>query len=201
MQTEEPADDELLRRHVEGDHDAFVELFHRHRQRMWALALRTLGNPTDAEDAVQEAVLSAYRRAAGFRGEAAVGSWLHRIVVNNCMDILRRRAARPEEAWPAVEPADPSDPLAEAETAVEVTRALAELPVEQRVALLLVDMTGHPVAEAARILDVPAGTVKSRCARGRARLAVLLAGQQGNPPAAAPVKQLGTEDEEVDGRR
>src|ERR671922_3024376 len=103
-----PADAELLRRHVAGDPDAFGELFRRHRDRLWAVALRTLHDPDDAADALQEAMISAFRRAAEFRGEAAVTTWLHRIVVNAALDRLRRRAARPalsagdEQAFEAV---------------------------------------------------------------------------------------------------
>src|SRR5262245_44798512 len=88
-------DKELLRRHAEGDPDAFPELVHRHRDRMWAVALRTLGDPEEAADALQEAFLSAYRAAGRFRGDAAVTTWLHRIVVNACLDRLRRKSVRP----------------------------------------------------------------------------------------------------------
>ena len=93
--TDDGADDRaLLERHIAGDADAFGTLVQRHRDRLWRIALRTLGDPEDAADAVQEALLSAYRSAAGFRGEAAVTTWLHRIVVNACLDLARRRAAR-----------------------------------------------------------------------------------------------------------
>jgi RNA polymerase sigma-70 factor, ECF subfamily len=183
-------DRELLARHVAGDRDAFGELVRRHRDRLWRVALRTLGNPEDAADAVQEGLLSAYRAAAGFRGDAAVTTWLHRIVVNACLDLARRRAVR------ATEPIDEGtaavsdgDRLGERETATEVLAALRRLPVEQAAAVVLVDVEGYPVAEVAEILEVPVGTVKSRCSRGRARLADLLGHLQppGNLPPAAPV--------------
>src|SRR5208283_2074057 len=77
-----PSDQELLRRHVAGDSDAFGELFRRHRDRLWAVALRTVCDPDEAADALQDAMVSAFRRAADFRGESAVTTWLHRIVVN-----------------------------------------------------------------------------------------------------------------------
>ena len=89
------ADDELLRRHVAGDHEAFGVLFARHRERLWAVALRTLGDTEEAADALQEAMISAFRRAGSFRGDSAVTTWLHRIVVNACLDRVRRRASRP----------------------------------------------------------------------------------------------------------
>jgi len=184
-----PTDADLLRRHVAGDSDAFGVLVGRHRDRLWAVALRTLGDREEAADAVQDALMSAYHAAASYRGDAQVTTWLHRIVVNACLDRVRRRQARPSVPLPEEEarhPADPRDPLAERETAAEVTAALARLPAEQRAALVLVDIEGYPVDEAARMLDVPVGTVKSRCARGRARLAVLL-GHLRNPGASAGV--------------
>jgi len=76
---------------VDGDSDAFGILFSRHRERLWAVAVRTLGDPDDAGDALQDAMISAFRRAGSFRGDSAVTTWLHRIVVNACLDLLRRR--------------------------------------------------------------------------------------------------------------
>ena len=180
----QPLDDRaLLRAHVDGDSDAFAEVVRRHRDRLWAVSLRTIGNPEDAADALQDALLSAYRSAGSYRGDAAVTTWLHRIVVNACLDRIRRRQARPTVPLPdddARTPAAPSDLIAARETAIDVQAALAELPVDQRVALILVDVQGHPVADAAEMLGVAVGTVKSRCARGRARLAVML-GHLRNP--------------------
>src|SRR5215468_4866128 len=89
-----PADQELLRRHVAGDAEAFGELFRRHRDRLWAVALRTLCDPEEAADALQDAMVSAFRRAGDFRGDSAVTTWLHRIVVNASVDRLRRRNTR-----------------------------------------------------------------------------------------------------------
>jgi RNA polymerase sigma-70 factor, ECF subfamily len=167
------SDDELLARHVDGDPDAFGELFDRHRDRLWGVALRTLGQPEDAADALQDALLSAYRGAAGFRGGSAVTTWLHRIVVNACLDLARRKAVRPTEPL-LVDPASDRparDTVTERETALAVMAALRTLPPEQAAAVVLVDIEGFPVNEVADMLDVPAGTVKSRCARARARLA------------------------------
>ncbi|OLB75489.1 MAG: RNA polymerase sigma factor SigM [Actinobacteria bacterium 13_2_20CM_2_71_6] len=165
-------DTALLRAHVAGDRDAFTELVRRHRDRLWAVALRTLGDREDAADALQEALISAYRSAHRFRGDSAVTTWLHRIVVNACLDRVRRRAARPTVPLAETEPI-PVAPV-DSDTALDVRAALARLPVEQRAALVLVDVQGYSVADAAQILQVAEGTVKSRCARGRARLAALL---------------------------
>ena len=95
----DPDDAELLRRHVAGDDEAFGVLVRRHRDRLWAVALRTLGNPEDAADAVQDALINAFRRASSFRGDASVTTWLHRIVVNACLDRIRLAASRPSVAW------------------------------------------------------------------------------------------------------
>src|SRR5215469_9799863 len=89
-----PSDAELLRRHLAGDSEAFGTLFSRHSGRLWAVALRTVGDPEDAADALQEAMISAFRRAGDFRGDSAVSTWLHRIVVNAAVDRLRRRPGR-----------------------------------------------------------------------------------------------------------
>jgi RNA polymerase sigma-70 factor (ECF subfamily) len=166
-------DAELLARHVDGDPDAFSELVARHRDRLWAVALRTLGQPEDAADALQNALLSAYRGAAGFRGGSAVTTWLHRIVINACLDLARRRSVRPTEPLlddPASDLAD-RDTVSERETSLAVMAALRTLPPEQAAAVVLVDIEGFPVNEVAEMLEVPVGTVKSRCARARARLA------------------------------
>ena len=87
------SDAQLLERHLEGDTEAFGLLFLRHRDRLWAVALRTLCDPEEAADALQEAMISAFRRAGDFRGDSAVTTWLHRIVVNASLDRLRRKAA------------------------------------------------------------------------------------------------------------
>jgi RNA polymerase sigma-70 factor (ECF subfamily) len=176
----------LLAAHLDGDPHALDDLLRRHRQRMWAVAVRTLGHPEDAADAVQDACLSAFRAAGSFRGDARVSTWLHRIVVNACLDRIRRQAVRPTVPLPDELPADGRDVLSQRETGIEVQAALAALPVEQRAALVLVELTGMSVEDAAQVLEVPAGTVKSRCFRGRARLAVTLAHLR-NPDGSAPV--------------
>jgi len=177
-QDEGPSDAELLRMHVAGDHDAFGVLFRRHRDRLWAVAVRTLGDPEEAADALQDAMIAAFRRAGSFRGDSAVTTWLHRIVVNAALDRLRRRAARPttsgqdEAALDALATggAPVSDPSASSDTAIDVRTALQQLVPDQQAALVLVDMLGYSVADAAQVLGVSEGTVKSRAARGRARL-------------------------------
>jgi len=96
----EDSDVALVEAHLAGDPEAFGELFRRHRDRLWAVALRTTGNPEDAADALQDALISAFRRADSYRGDAAVTTWLHRIVVNACLDLLRRRKVRAADPLP-----------------------------------------------------------------------------------------------------
>jgi len=205
------SDKELLQAHVDGDREAFGELFARHRDRLWAVAVRTMGNPEDAADALQDGMISAFRRAEGYRGEAAVTTWLHRIVVNACLDRIRAAKVRAADALPddlderagrgALSTSDQGPTPDEAAEASErrraVVAALATLPAEQRAALVLVDMEGYPVADVAAMLDCAVGTVKSRCARGRAKLAPLLGvlrnggdvspATPGNPPPVEAV--------------
>jgi RNA polymerase sigma-70 factor (ECF subfamily) len=202
----EPDDRALLRAHVEGDPTAFGTLFGRHRDRLWAVALRTTGDREEAADALQDAMVAAFRRADSFRGEAAVTTWLHRIVVNSCLDRLRRNKVRRTEPLPDQLPdqlpgrlpeqpagrrsehlhrldppvpasaavVDPADLVVDHERRAAVLAALSRLPLDQRAALVLVDMEGYSVQEAAAILECAPGTVKSRCSRGRARLLPLL---------------------------
>jgi RNA polymerase sigma-70 factor, ECF subfamily len=199
MTADEPDDRALLRAHVEGDAHAFGTLFARHRDRLWAVALRTTGDPEDAADALQDAMVAAFRRADSFRGDAAVTTWLHRIVVNACLDRLRRRRVRRADPLPddldgpagVADPAgahrtevvDPADLAVDAERRAAVLAALDTLPLDQRAALVLVDMEGYSVEETAGILHCAPGTVKSRCSRGRARLLPLLLEQRPRPPA------------------
>ncbi|MCW2643619.1 MAG: putative polymerase ECF-subfamily sigma factor [Dactylosporangium sp.] len=178
----DPRDDAaLMHAHATGDPDAFTEVVRRHRDRLWAVALRTVGDREEAADALQDALLSAYRAADRFRGDAAVTTWLHRIVVNSCLDRLRRRQARPTVPLPEVDRT--VAPAVDRDTALVVHAALAQLPPDQRAALVLVDLQGYPVADAARVLGVAEGTIKSRCARGRARLAILLGHLRAPEPA------------------
>jgi RNA polymerase sigma-70 factor, ECF subfamily len=166
-----------------------------------------MGNPEDAADGLQDGMVAAYRRAGSFRGEAAVTTWLHRVVVNACLDRIRAAKVRRAEPLPdhleeygdrgstisATDTTeDPADLTERAERRRVVLAALATLPEEQRAALVLVDMEGYPVAEAALMLGCAVGTVKSRCSRGRARLAVLLADLMGTVdgvPRPAPRNQ------------
>ena len=201
------SDAELLAAHVGGESDAFGVLFVRHKDRLWAVALRTTQDPDEASDALQDAMISAFRRASTFRGTAKVSTWMHRIVVNACFDRMRSRKARPTVPLPehheTLQP-DPRDPIGEHDTRMSVHEALAKLPEDQRAALVLVDLEGWSVDGAAEILDCPAGTVKSRCHRGRARMARLLGNQSfprpvttSDGPEATAMAHSGDDAEEL----
>lgn len=185
---EPPTDAALLRAHVEGDSDAFAEIVHRHRDRLWAVALRTTGDPETAADAVQEALMSAFRRASTFRGDSQVTTWLHRIVINACLDQMRRRRSKPTDPLPDEQDRSPvltsESPGAAATEAsdrrADVLAALRQIGEDQRAALVLVDMEGYSIEEAAELLGCAPGTVKSRCSRGRANLVPLLTSYRWN---------------------
>jgi RNA polymerase sigma-70 factor, ECF subfamily len=192
-----PSDADLLRAHVDGDPVAFSTLVERHQDRLWAVALRVMGTPDDAADALQDAYVAAFRRAATFRGDSLVTTWLHRVVVNACLDRLRRAKVRAAEPLPddldrvrvlGVEPA--RDALEEQEEHAAVVEALGTLNPDQRAALVLVDMQGYSVEEAASVLGCAPGTVKSRCARGRARLVPLLSHLR-DPPGGHTERAVG----------
>ena len=168
------SDSELLAAHASGDGDAFAELLNRHYDHLWHVARRTSYTAEDAADALQEALLSAHRTAGSFREDAAVRSWLHTIVVNACLDRIRRNRVRQTVSLSnddAEDPGDDRDRISERETSILVDQALQRLSPDPRAAVVAVDMEGYSVAEAARRLGVPEGTVKSRCARARTKLA------------------------------
>ncbi len=153
---------------------AFGELVRRHRDRLWAVALRTLGDREEAADAVQDALVSAFRAADRFRGDppsppGCTASWSMPASTAPADGRADRPSPCPSSRQPTV-----AQPPPDSDTALTVRAALAQLPAEQRVPLILLDMQGYSVAEIAAILGVAEGTVKSRCARGRARLAVML---------------------------
>jgi RNA polymerase sigma-70 factor (ECF subfamily) len=170
-------DGELVRRFLAGDAGAATELITRHERRVYAVCLRVLGNPDDAADAAQDALLAMIRKLDGFRGEAAFTTWLYRVAMNVCYDHLRRAKRRPvlrrDDDAPAPEPAldDHADAVAGAH---DVAAALEQVPEDFRVAIVLADVHDLPYDEIAKVLDLPVGTVKSRVHRGRIALAKAL---------------------------
>lgn len=159
----------------------------RNEQRIYNLSLRMLGRPEDARDATQETFLAAFKKLPSFRGESALSTWLHRVAVNSCYDILRRRKRRAEESLPEDPGPAPGDVAESSSEAVDVQRALAQVPEEFRTVLVLHDVQDLPYEQIAEILGIPVGTVKSRLHRGRVGLARLLAGTE-RPPSASEGK-------------
>jgi RNA polymerase sigma-70 factor (ECF subfamily) len=169
-------DEDLIHRYLGGDVQAFGVLVERHERRVYNLALRMTGREEDARDATQDAFLSALRKLKGFRGEAAFTTWLYRVTVNACYDLLRKRQRAPllherppGEGPPVPEPASP-DHADLVDLSLDVRSALLEVPPDFRAVLILCDAQDLPYEEAAAILGVPVGTVKSRLHRGRAAL-------------------------------
>lgn len=177
------SDDELLHTIAHGDRAArdaaFRAFVERHRGRVHALCVRYFRDRTDAQDAAQETFLTVLRRASTFRGEAAVTTWLHRVTINTCHDIARRRSRRPqtpvEDIGAVVDARRAShDDLDSLDLADVLREALASLDEQTRELLLLCVVEGAPYAEVAQLYGIAVGTVKSRVHRARAKLATLL---------------------------
>ena len=183
-------DEDLVARATAGDVDSFNELVSRWERTIFALAYRTLGREEDARDVVQEAFLRAYRGLRGFKGEAKFSSWLYRITLNLCRDWIRRErrapVVQPPEGTDAVDLADaqaaPTESVEELvsrrELSRAVARAMAELPEEQRTAILLKEYHGLTFQEIADQLECPLSTVKTRLYQGLSVLRRRLERQQ-----------------------
>jgi RNA polymerase sigma-70 factor, ECF subfamily len=173
----EPRDEELVRRAVGGEQAAFGILVERHQRRVYNLALRMTGREDDARDATQDAFLTALRKLSSFRGDAAFTTWLHRVTVNACYDLLRRRgraAVLEREGEQALEPPPAPDHADQVDLSIDVRRALLEIPEDYRVVMLLHDVHDLPYEEVAAVVGIPVGTVKSRLHRGRVALARIM---------------------------
>jgi RNA polymerase sigma-70 factor (ECF subfamily) len=183
-------DDELglARRVAAGERAAFEALMRRHNRRLYRLARATLRDDAEAEDALQEAYLSAYRKIDQFRGEAALGTWLSRLVLNECLARLRRGARRDNIVPIVGAPADreldtmghspsesPEQSLARGEMRTLIERKLDELPEAFRVVFVLRNVEELSVEETAACLQIPEATVRTRHFRARGLLREALA--------------------------
>ncbi len=175
---EAESDEHLVRRSVAGESGAFATLVQRHERRVYAICLRMLSDPDDAADASQDAFLTLFRKLGQFRGDAAFTTWMHRVTVNACYDVLRKRARQPllrmvgdeDDPVPEMGPPHP-DHADEIAGTHDAAAALALIPDEFRMVLVLADVEDLPYEQIAKILDIPVGTVKSRVHRGRLALA------------------------------
>ena len=193
-----PADDrDLVARAKAGDFDAFDALVRRHERRAYGLAFGILQSREDAQDAVQKAFLAVIGHLAGFREEAAFGTWLSRIVTNQALELLRSRKVRKAEVYdesasrddgPLATPAyiaawteTPEDLAGREETRRLIGEALADLEEKHRTVFVLRDMEGRSVAETAAALGITEGNVKVRLLRARLKLRERLTGVFGDP--------------------
>jgi RNA polymerase sigma-70 factor, ECF subfamily len=170
----------LVERCRKGDLAAFEELYRQHAGRLYSVACRMVGNPSDAEDLLQEIFLAAHRKLDSFRGESALGTWLYRLATNLCLDHLRSKTARSGQLTSAL---DDERELADAGsrgladqalTRMDLERALAQLPEGCRAAFVLHDIEGLEHREVAEALGIAEGTSKSQVHKARLRLRAFL---------------------------
>ena len=170
----------LVERCRAGDLAAFETIYRTHSGRLYSVACRVVGNPTDAEDLLQEIFLAAHRKLESFRGDSALGTWLYRLAMNLCLDHLRSRATRSGQITDALDEeyglADTgSRRLAERTVAkMDLERALAQLPDGCRTAFVLHDVEGLEHREVAEALGIAEGTSKSQVHKARMRLRAML---------------------------
>jgi RNA polymerase sigma-70 factor, ECF subfamily len=178
-------DEDLVRRYLSGDRGAFAILVERHERRVFNLALRMTGREEDARDATQDAFLTALRKLSSFRGEAAFTTWMHRVTVNACYDLLRKRQRNPlldrGGDFQHLEPPPAPDHSDDTSLSIDVQRALRRVPPDFRIVMVLHDVQDLPQDEVAAILGIPVGTVKSRLHRGRVALAKALHAERERP--------------------
>lgn len=173
------SDTELAARAARGDHHALDALLDRHVQRVYAVCIRIVGNRDDALDATQDALIAVARGIRRFNGSSSFTTWLYRVATNAALDEVRRRARRPLPFGTLPERVVDASVETRVDDQLMIDDALRSVPVEFRAALVLRDLADLDYAQIGAILDIPAGTVRSRIARGRAALARAL-------PDAAP---------------
>jgi RNA polymerase sigma-70 factor (ECF subfamily) len=180
------ADTELVERCLNGDLGAFEDLYRQHSTRLYNLAFRMVGNAADAEDLLQDIFLTVYRKLESFRGASALGTWLYRLGMNVCLDRLRSKAARQDQATDTLDERLSSalNPSALAGVSrIDLERAIASLPEGSRAAFLLHDVEGFDHTEVGQMLGVAEGTSKSQVHKARLRIREFL-----HQPAPKDVK-------------
>lgn len=183
----------------QGDQEAFGQLVLLYEKRVFALTLRMCKNPADAEEAAQEAFLSAWQGLPFFRGDSSFSTWLYRLASNACIDLLRREGRHKAAAGPSLNDEDASVEIADstpspqslaerAELREQIEEGLAALPADYRHVLVLREIHQRSYQEIADILSLDLGTVKSRISRGRKQLRKFLL-ESGNFSPPAPSKE------------
>jgi RNA polymerase sigma-70 factor (ECF subfamily) len=185
-------DEELMEAYLAGDADSIGILLKRLLPRLGAITRKHFSNAEQANDALQEGIEAIIKKAKSFRGESKVFTWMYTIVAHTCIDIYRREASRTRlntSEDVLIDIHDKSADFTERTDAhVIIHQALGKLAEDQRMAIVLVDLEGRSVGEAAEILGVAEGTIKSRCSRGRMELAQIL---------KDPVREPGTNAEDI----
>ena len=187
MRVEIASDEELVRRSAARDRSAFEALVTRHGGALLRFAARTCGSGSDAADALQEALLDAWRGAATFRGDASARTWLYQIVLHACRRSARRRSGEPASHDPLEEAASlpaedaPEERVGARQVGAAIERALAGMPADFREVLLLRDVEGLSGEEAAAALDLELGAMKSRLHRARLELKARVEALLGHP--------------------
>ena len=189
MEVDRLSDEQLLEQFLAGRRACFDALVRRHEDRIFALALRMMEDRSEALDASQEIFLTLWRRASSFRGDSSFSTWLYRIGINTCHDLLRKRKRVPQPLEELPEPQEARAGVEEGVTLrMDLAGALAEIQSDYREAVLMHDLGGVPYDEIARLTGVPVGTVKSRISRGRRALAAALEhrlpAESSKPPGA-----------------
>jgi RNA polymerase sigma-70 factor (ECF subfamily) len=179
-------DDLVLARAKRGDRDALDQLLRANADRIYTVARRLMGNEADANDASQEAMIAIVRGLPRFDGRSALSTWIYRVTTNACLDEMRRRRRRPlsvldRDSTPEIPSDEPAMDTTLADR-LDIDAALAQLPEDFRLVVVLRDLCGYDYAEIATTLQIPEGTVKSRIARGRAHLSNKILGNQPGRP-------------------
>ena len=186
-------DEQLATDAAAGGRAALEVLLDRHADRIHAVCRRVVANPDDALDATQEAMIAVARGIGRYDGRAAFTTWLYRVATNAALDELRRKKRRPQPVETLPEPAAVASGIeSQVSARLDVDRALAQIPEEFRVAVVLRDLCDLDYAEIAETLDVPPGTVRSRIARGRAALAEQLGNRDAGEPDDAGIRPTGS---------
>ena len=192
-------DELLLRRAQSGDPDAFGQLMEPLEQLVWRVCWHYTGNREAAEDCGQEAMIRIWRNLANYRGECALESWVYRIAANCCMDWLRKK--KRDKSVPmeplqeqGFDPADPSpgteEQVVQRDERQRLREAIAQLPDDQREALIMTQLEKVSYEEAAKLLGVSEGTIKSRVNRAKARLKEILSGERElSPPGNVKIDE------------
>lgn len=171
---------DVARRIGSGDMAAFEALYARHASRLYNLASRMAGNAAEADDLLQDIFLLAYRKLGSYRGESSLGTWLYRLAMNHCLDVLRSRQARMGQLTDSMDaperaPVAAPLPVLGAVGRIDLERAIQALPPACRAAFLLHDVEGFGHHEVAGILGVSEGTSKSQVHKARLRIRTHLA--------------------------